>query len=51
MEFAIANGFQGTDESMLAFKAGVKINLVEGELKNFKITTKEDLDLAAEILN
>ncbi len=50
MDYLSSSGFQGTDESMLAFNLGEKINLVEGELKNFKITTKEDLDFAAEIL-
>ena len=50
MDYFSSSGFQGTDESMLAFNLGEKINLVEGELKNFKITTKEDLDFAAEIL-
>ncbi len=50
IKFAVKNNFQGTDESMLVFKIGEKINLVEGELQNFKITTKEDLELARKIL-
>ncbi|PID59793.1 MAG: 2-C-methyl-D-erythritol 4-phosphate cytidylyltransferase [Ignavibacteriae bacterium] len=40
---AIAQSFIGTDESMLVKNAGYKINIVEGEFINFKITTPEDL--------
>lgn len=37
--------FVGTDESMLVKKTGRKVNIVEGSVFNFKITTKEDLEL------
>jgi 2-C-methyl-D-erythritol 4-phosphate cytidylyltransferase len=37
--------FVGTDESMLVKRIGKKINIVEGSVFNFKITTKEDVEL------
>jgi 2-C-methyl-D-erythritol 4-phosphate cytidylyltransferase len=37
--------FIGTDESMLVKKLGNKVNIVEGSVFNFKITTKEDVEL------
>lgn len=42
-KFAQQNNFRGTDESMLVANASYKINLVDGEFENFKITTKDDL--------
>ena len=37
--------FTGTDESMLVRRRGKKVNIVEGSVFNFKITTKEDVEL------
>jgi 2-C-methyl-D-erythritol 4-phosphate cytidylyltransferase len=37
--------FVGTDESMLIKRTGKKVNIVEGSVFNFKITTKEDVEL------
>jgi 2-C-methyl-D-erythritol 4-phosphate cytidylyltransferase len=37
--------FIGTDESMLIKRIGKKVNLVEGSVFNFKITTKADVEL------
>lgn len=37
--------FIGTDESMLVKNLGKKVNIVEGSVFNFKITTKEDVEL------
>jgi len=37
--------FVGTDESMLVNRIGKKVNIVEGSVFNFKITTKEDVEL------
>ena len=37
--------FTGTDESMLVKRIGKKINIVEGSVFNFKITTKDDVKL------
>lgn len=36
--------FIGTDESMLIKRTGKKVNIVEGSIFNFKITTKEDVE-------
>ena len=45
MKSAYDKGFTGTDESMLVKQLGEKINIVEGSVYNFKITTSEDVDL------
>jgi len=37
--------FVGTDESMLVKRRGKKVNIVEGSVFNFKITTKEDVEM------
>lgn len=37
--------FIGTDESMLIKRLGKKVNIVEGSVFNFKITTKEDVEV------
>jgi 2-C-methyl-D-erythritol 4-phosphate cytidylyltransferase len=42
---AESENFVGTDESMLVKKTGKKVNIVEGSVFNFKITTKEDVQL------
>lgn len=42
--------FVGTDESVLINRAGFKLNIVEGSPTNFKITTKDDLQIAAVLL-
>ena len=45
--FDLANktNFLGTDESMLVKNANFPVKIVEGEFKNFKITTQSDLEL------
>ncbi len=43
--------FIGTDESMLVNKTGKKVNIVEGSVFNFKITTKDDLELFKRLKN
>ena len=35
-----------TDDSMIAFENNIKINTIEGERDNIKITTKNDYDYA-----
>jgi len=45
------DGFRGTDESMLVQRAGYSINLVEGSLINFKITTEDDIKLMKHIIS
>lgn len=44
MNKAYKEKFAGTDESMLVERIGKKINIVEGSVFNFKVTTKEDLE-------
>ena len=39
-----------TDEAMLAERAGHPVRLVDGEPRNFKITTADDLDMAERLL-
>ena len=39
-----------TDEAMLAERAGHHVHLVEGEPRNLKITTPDDLDMAERLL-
>lgn len=40
-----------TDDASVAERAGIKINLIEGEYRNFKITFPEDIRLAEIYLN
>ena len=44
------DNFLGTDESMLLFRAGEKVKIVDGDISNFKITTKNDLVIAEKLL-
>lgn len=46
-EQAEAEGFVGTDDSMLVERLGIRVKLVEGDYRNIKLTTPEDLDYAA----
>ncbi|MDT3694994.1 MAG: 2-C-methyl-D-erythritol 4-phosphate cytidylyltransferase [Ignavibacterium sp.] len=43
--------FVGTDESMLVRRSGKRVNIVEGSVLNFKITTKDDLELFRKIIS
>jgi 2-C-methyl-D-erythritol 4-phosphate cytidylyltransferase len=45
MNKAVKENFNGTDESMLIKRIGKKVHIVEGSVFNFKITTKEDIEL------
>ena len=47
---AFKENFRGTDESMIVKNAGFDVNIVEGSLMNFKVTTKDDIELAAKLL-
>lgn len=49
--FAIDYKDQFTDEATVVEAYGMKVTLVEGEINNIKITTREDLLLAEFILN
>ena len=44
METAYTADFYATDESLLIKNLGLKINIVEGSLSNFKVTTQDDID-------
>ena len=43
--------FVGTDESMLAKRIGIKVNIVEGSPFNFKVTSKEDIQMFKKLKN
>ena len=45
MENARKKNIKGTDESMLVRKLGIEVNIVEGSVFNFKVTTEEDLKM------
>jgi 2-C-methyl-D-erythritol 4-phosphate cytidylyltransferase/2-C-methyl-D-erythritol 2,4-cyclodiphosphate synthase len=47
---ALALGVDATDEAMLAERAGYPVQLVDGDRRNLKITTAEDLTLAEQLL-
>lgn len=49
-EKAYKDAFYGTDESMLVKRLGTNIELVEGNFLNFKVTTKEDVELVSKLL-
>ncbi|MEC0371262.1 2-C-methyl-D-erythritol 4-phosphate cytidylyltransferase [Paenibacillus chibensis] len=49
-ELAEADGFTGTDDSMLVERMGVPVAVVEGSYTNIKITTPEDLAYASFML-
>ena len=46
LERARAAGFLGTDEAQLVERLGEKVYLVQGSVRNIKVTTKEHLALA-----
>ncbi|MDH3267550.1 MAG: 2-C-methyl-D-erythritol 4-phosphate cytidylyltransferase [Ignavibacteria bacterium] len=45
MKKAYENNFIGTDESMLIKEIGIDINIVEGSMLNFKVTTMTDIEI------
>jgi 2-C-methyl-D-erythritol 4-phosphate cytidylyltransferase len=45
MKKAYEQNFIGTDESMLVKELGIDINIVEGSMLNFKVTTATDLEM------
>jgi len=48
--FAKEKGFLGTDDASLVEKIGYKVHVIEGDYRNIKITTPEDLVVADAIL-
>ncbi|NWG29321.1 MAG: 2-C-methyl-D-erythritol 4-phosphate cytidylyltransferase, partial [Ignavibacteriaceae bacterium] len=45
MKKAYEKNFIGTDESMLIKELGIDINIVEGSMINFKVTTATDIEM------
>jgi 2-C-methyl-D-erythritol 4-phosphate cytidylyltransferase len=45
MKKAYEKNFIGTDESMLVKELGIDINIVEGSMLNFKVTTATDIEM------
>lgn len=50
MNKAIEDNFTGTDEASLAERIGIKVRIIEGDDRNIKITTPEDLVIAEALL-
>lgn len=44
------DNFLGTDESILLFRTGEKVIIIDGDISNFKITTQSDLVIAEKLL-
>ena len=44
------SNFVGTDESMLVRQIGEKVNIVEGSVYNFKITTNDDIEMFKKLI-
>ncbi len=51
MEIARRDRFYGTDEAMLAERAGIPVSTVTGDSRNIKITTPLDLKIAEALLD
>jgi 2-C-methyl-D-erythritol 4-phosphate cytidylyltransferase len=49
-EKAKLDGFVGTDDASLVERMGIEVKIIEGDYDNIKITTREDLLLAEQIL-
>ena len=49
MKNAYEKNFIGTDESMLIKQIGIDINIVEGSMLNFKVTTSTDIEMFAKL--
>lgn len=45
MQNAYKKKFIGTDESMLVKQIDIEVNIVEGSVMNFKVTTVEDIEM------
>jgi 2-C-methyl-D-erythritol 4-phosphate cytidylyltransferase len=50
MDKAFRDKFRGTDESMLVRRLNEKINIVEGSVFNFKVTSQEDIKLMSRLI-
>lgn len=50
MKKAYEKKFIGTDESMLIKEIGIDINIVEGSMLNFKVTTMTDIEMFEKLI-
>lgn len=50
MKKAYEKNFIGTDESMLIKELGIDINIVEGSMLNFKVTTMTDIEMFEKLI-
>lgn len=50
MKKAYEKNFIGTDESMLIKELGIDINIVEGSMLNFKVTTTTDIEMFEKLI-
>lgn len=50
MEAARAEGFYGTDESMLVKRIGHAVKITHGSPLNFKVTTQDDMDMVGKLV-
>ena len=50
MKKAYEKNFIGTDESMLIKELGIDINIVEGSMLNFKVTTATDIEMFEKLI-
>jgi 2-C-methyl-D-erythritol 4-phosphate cytidylyltransferase len=51
MKKAYEKNFIGTDESMLIKQLGIDINIVEGSMLNFKVTTATDIEMFEKLVS
>jgi len=51
MQNAYENQFIGTDESMLVKEIGEEVNIVEGSVYNYKITSTDDLEMFEKLIS
>ena len=47
---ALAEGFIGTDDAMLVERLNVPVYMVEGDYRNIKLTTREDVKIAEALI-
>ena len=51
MRSACEKNFTGTDESMIVRQIGEKVNITEGSVNNFKVTTEEDIRMVEKLIS
>jgi 2-C-methyl-D-erythritol 4-phosphate cytidylyltransferase len=49
-DLALRDGFRGTDDASLVERTGHRVQMLEGDYRNIKVTTPEDLLIAAALL-